>query len=65
MSAGRMSAGLINFAKTPVVATSASICVPVEWPKQKMERALVSRRVHALYDGGKRRREPAPKVCSY
>lgn len=30
MSAGRMYAGLINFAKTPVVAISALICVPVE-----------------------------------
>lgn len=55
MSAGRMYAGLINFAKTPVVAISALICVPVEWPKQKMELVLVSRSVNVLYDDGKHR----------
>lgn len=55
MNAGRMYAGLINFAKTPVVAISALICAQMEWPKQKMELALVSRNISVLYGDGKHR----------
>lgn len=50
-----MYAGLISFAKTPVGAINALICVPVEWPEQKMELVLVSRSVNVLHDDGKQR----------